>query len=192
MKLASFVAVTVVVAAFSAGPAAAQVGSGADAVRSDTRGLGVGVQFNAAGVASAGAGGTVPGAGLGLTLSYGMTDALSAFVRGSTGYRNSQLDVGARYRFGSPSAALRTYVEGGVTRFGSAAETAEHSTRSWGVGVTAGAGVEYFIAPRLAVDVGVSHTRGAFDDQPVELHGFGSNRDTFTSTRLQVGVTWRP
>lgn len=196
MKAASLAAVALVCAAFSAAPAAAQAASGADTVQSDTRGLGVGVQFNGTGVESAGAAGKVPGAGLGVTLSYGMTDALSVFARGSTGYRSSQLDVGARYRLGSPAASLRPYAEGAVTRFGSAGGApagapAVQSPRAWGVGVTVGAGVEYFISPRLALDLGVSHSRGAFDERPVEDGGAGF-RDTFTSSRLQLGVTWRP
>lgn len=190
MKAASFVAVTLVCAAFSAVPAAAQLGYGASPVRSDTRGLGIGLQLNGTGVESGSATGRVPGAGLGVTLSYGMTDALSVFARGSTGYRMSQVDLGARYRFGSPAGALRPYVEGAVTRLGAIRNTEETDQfrRSWGTGTTAAAGVEYHFSPKFAVDLGLAHTRGRYSAGPGD-EGF---RQKFTSDRVQMGFTWRP
>jgi opacity protein-like surface antigen len=190
MKAASFVAVTLVCAAFSAVPAAAQLGYGAGAVRSDTRGLGIGLQLNGTGVESGSASGRVPGAGLGVTLSYGMTDALSVFGRANTGYRMSQVDLGARYRFGSPTGALRPYVEGAVTRLGAVrnSEETDQSLRSWGTGTTVGAGVEYHFSRRFAVDLGVTHTRGRYSPAPGD-EGF---RQKFTSDRVQMGFTWRP
>lgn len=193
MKAASLVAATLVFAAVSAGPAAAQLGSGAGTVRSDTRGLGVGVQLNGTGISSQADDSRVSGGGLGLTVSYGMSDAVSAFARASYGYRSSQVDVGARYRFGSQAAALRPYVEGAVTRLGAirpAQEGGEQSLGSWGMGMTVGAGVEYYFSPRVALDVGLAHSRGRFSD-PVVLDE-GAFRDSFSSTRVQVGMTWRP
>jgi opacity protein-like surface antigen len=189
MKAASFVAVTLVCTAFSAVPAAAQLGSGAGTVRSDTRGLGIGFQLNGNGVESSDASQKVPGAGLGLTLSYGTSDALSVFARASTGYRMSQVDLGARYRFGSSAGALRPYVEAAVTRLGAIRDTEETDQfrRSWGTGTTVGAGVEYHFNRRFAVDLGVTHSRGRFSAGLDE--GF---REKFTSNRVQMGFTWRP
>jgi opacity protein-like surface antigen len=192
MKVPSLVAVTLACAAFSAAPAAAQPGS--DPVRSDTRGLGVGVQLNGGGVSShADDSRMAPGAGMGLTVSYGMSDALSVFGRANMGYRTSQLDVGARYRFGSAAGALRPYVEGAVTRLGAIRgpqDGSEQSLRSWGLGATVGAGVEYYFSPRFAVDVGLAHTRGRFSEPA--LPGEAAFGDKFSSTRVQLGVTWRP
>ena len=170
MKTASFVAVTLVCAAVSAVPANAQAVSGTSPVLSDTRGLGIGVQFNGMRVESGDASGMVPAAGLGLTLSYGMSDALSVFTRGNMGYRTSQLDVGARYRLGSPAGAVRPYVEAAVTRMGALHTTQERageSARLSGMGMTVGAGVEYHVGPRFAVDLGVSHTQGRFRETTV-------------------------
>lgn len=197
MKAASLVAAALVCAAFSAGPVAAQLGPGPGVVRSDTRGLGIGVQFNGTGVSSDGDGfRTVSGAGMGLTLSYGMSDALSVFGRGSYGYRTTQLDLGARYRFGGASGALRPYVEGAVTRLGTVRPPdpralSQTSFNAEGLGMTVGAGVEYFISPRLAVDLGLSHTRGRFSDGTIVGEGSGVV-EKFRSNRVQVGVTWRP
>jgi opacity protein-like surface antigen len=196
MKTASLVAVTLVCAAFSASPAAAQLGAGTNPVRSDTRGLGIGMQINRIGVESGDGSTRVPGAGLGLTLSYGMTDNVSLFGRANMGYRTSQLDVGARYRFASPSSALRPYLEAGVTRLGAISsgqpiEGPSESLRSWGLGATAGAGVEYHFSPRFAVDLGVTHTRGRFSEPRTPYEG-AAFAETFSSNRMQMGFTWRP
>lgn len=194
MKTASLVAVTLVCAAFSAGSAAAQLGLGTSSVRSDTRGLGIGMQINRIGQESGGSP-RLPGAGLGLTLSYGMTDNLSLFGRAATGYRTSQFDLGARYRFASPSSAVRPYVEAGVTRLGGILAApgiggSPPPPQSWGLGMTVGAGVEYHISPRFAVDLGVLHTQGrmvtpALPDGP-------HFREKLLSNRMQMGFTWRP
>lgn len=192
MKAASFVAVTLVCAAFSAVPAAAQLGSGASTIRSDTRGLGIGLQLNGTGVESGGATRTVPGAGLGLTLSYGVTDAVSVIARANTGYRASQVDLGARYRFASPAAALRPYLEAGVTRLAGIRATEESgSDHVVGMGTTVGAGVEYHFSPRFALDLGLAHSRGRYN-QAVLQDGGAAFSQKFTSNRVQVGFTWRP
>lgn len=191
MKTASLVAAILACAALSAGPAAAQLGGGAQPVRSDARGLGVGVQVNRTGLAEGG-GRTVLGAGAGLTVSYGTTDAVSLFARAGTGYRSSQLDLGVRYRFGSAAGALRPYLEGAVTTIAASRPVpnpadGEDSVRLWGVGGTVGAGVEYFVSPRLALDLGVTATAGRFQQNPAT-----NLRDGFISKRVQVGIHFRP
>jgi opacity protein-like surface antigen len=190
MKTASLVAATLACVAFSAGPAAAQPGTGTPVVRSDTRGLGVGVQVNRIGL-DQGRGSTVLGAGMGLTVSYGMTDAVSLFARAGTGYRSSHVDAGARYRFASAARALRPYVEAGVSVVGATrpfyGDDGVTSLRSRGVGATAGAGVEYYLNPRLALDLGVSYSAGRFAEN--EVTGL---RDGFITNRVQMGITFRP
>lgn len=191
MKKASLVAVTLACAALLAVPAAAQVVTGSPVVRSDTRGFGVGVQLDRIGLMF-GDGRTVLGAGLGVTASYGVSDALSLFARAGTGYRSSHLDAGARYRFGSAAGALRPYVEAGVTTVRATRdawypEDGQQSLRSRGLGVTAGAGVEYYISPRLALDAGVTLTGGRFEENPAT-----GLRDGFATSRVQVGIQFRP
>lgn len=191
MKAASLVAVTLACVALLARPADAQSGSGTGAVRSDTRGLGMGVQAGRTGF-NQGDGHTVLGAGLDLTASYGVSDALSVFARAGTGYRSSHLDAGVRYRFASPAAALRPYLEGGVTVVGATratpgAEYGEDFLRSRGLGATVGAGVEYYINPRLALDLGVSFSGGRFEKNPAT----GLN-DGFMTNRVQMGIQFRP
>jgi opacity protein-like surface antigen len=69
-------------------------------------------------------------------------------------------------------------------------EGAEQSLRSWGYGVTAGAGVEYHFSPRFAVDLGVTHTQGRITAPTPP--GEAVFRENFSSNRMQVGFTWRP
>lgn len=191
MKVRLFVAVALVSSSFAAAPAAAQPGSGG----SDAGGLTLGVSLSGGQIASdAVANQTVPRGGVGLTVGYGISERVAAFARGISGYQSTQVDLGARYRFGNPSRALRPYVEGAVTGISAHArpwvdEGGEqvHGTRSTGTGFTAGAGVEYFVSPRLGVDLGVTHSLGRFT-RPV-ASGFDKG---FSATRLHLGLTWRP
>jgi opacity protein-like surface antigen len=191
MKAASLVAATVACVALSTVPAAAQAGPGADPP--DTRGLSVGVHLNRTAVNFQFDSDDVPGAGGGVTVGYGLTNRLSAFARASTGYQSTQVDLGARYRFGSPNGVLRPYVEGAMTRIGASREGSgfTEAGSAWGTGATVGAGVEYFVSRNLAIDAGVVHTRGRFSEGTIPEGRFGVS-EKFISNRIQLGVTWRP
>ena len=185
MKLASLVAFA---ALCTAVPAAAQEGSPLD--RGSTRGLGLGVSFNQSKV---GLGRYSPGgAGVGLAASYGVNEALSFFVRGNYGYQNAQLGAGARYSFRGPGATLRPYLEIGGTHVRTREEsTVEQVVRSSGYAATAGAGVEYFITPKLALDVGIVHSEGRFTHTEVGGTAIDSNR-RLVSNGVNIGFRWRP
>jgi opacity protein-like surface antigen len=199
MQTASFVAGLLAFAAFSAVPAAAQaVRPAGDA--SDMRGFSLGVHLSGSRISTAGADERIaPGGGLGITVGYGINDRVQAFVRASSGYRNAQVDLGARYRFGTPGQALRPYAELAVSRIGVAGGEGSEGIgsdgqpfgpliRSTGYGLTAGAGVEYYISPRLGLDLGVVHTRGRFSLPEDRLERSRS----LAATRVHLGVTWRP
>jgi opacity protein-like surface antigen len=187
MKRISFVVLALASTALAAGSAGAQ--AGAPEIRSGTRGLMVGLDLNGSAIASNGsASGTPRGAGLGLSLGYGVSDAVSIFARADVAYRVAHVDVGARYSFAGPASRLRPYVEGAITRTGTSALAAPldgHATTSQGYGFTGGAGVAYFVTRRAALDLGVSHSRGRF------TAGALDGRD-FASTRLNIGVKWHP
>jgi opacity protein-like surface antigen len=196
MKTASFVAGLLALGAFSAVPAAAQAvrpaGEGGD-----LRGFSLGVHLSGSHIQTPGSDTRmVPGGGLGITLGYGINERIQAFVRTSSGYRNSQLDLGARYRFGRPGQALRPYAEVAVSRMGAirgasadaGSEPFNPLVRSTGYGLTAGAGVEYAISPRLGLDLGLVHTRGQLS-RPANMPELGKN---VAATRIHLGVTWRP
>lgn len=179
MKRLSLVVLAVASTAMAAGTAAAQAGG---IERSDTRGPVVGINLNGSTLGAERATfRDARGAGLGLSLGYGVSDALSFFVRGNLAYRSGHFDLGARYTFGGADAALRPYVEAAATRAG----TLQDDFRSDGTGATVGAGVEYFATRHVALDVGVAHSRGRF------TNGF-LDGDDFASTRLNVGIKWHP
>lgn len=184
MRFATLVAMGAVAAAFAAGSASAQAG----AEQSSTRGLGVGVSFNQSAMGVNAPSRANTGSGVGVTLGYGVNDNLSFFARTDYAYRSSHLDAGVRYSFGSARAALRPYAELAATRVGSAPSAA---LRRSGYGATAGVGVEYFFSRKLALDVGIVHSEGRYTSQQVEgkpLEGTGR----FTSSRLNIGLKWRP
>lgn len=185
MKLASLVAIATLCAAV---PAAAQEGSPLHAA--STRGLGVGVSLNESRVGIGGE--SLGGAGFGLAGSYGVSEALSFFLRGGYGYQNVQLGAGARYSFRGPGARLRPYLELGGTRVATREEsTLEAVVRSSGYAATAGAGVEYFITPKVALDVGFVHSEGRFTHTEIGGTPIDANR-RLVSNGLNIGFRWRP
>lgn len=195
MKKASFVAGLLAFAAFSAVPAAAQA-LRPDETGFDTRGFSLGVHLSGSHLQAPGSDTRMVPGGLGITLGYGINERVQAFVRASSGYRNAQVDLGARYRFGRPGQALRPYAELAVSRIGATGgpgaapggEPFGPPIRSIGYGLTAGAGAEYSISPRLGLDLGLVHTRG-YLNRPLEEQ---ASSGTFAATRIHLGVTWRP
>lgn len=193
MKRSMFAAA--MAAALAAGSAAAQSIRTPDLY--DTRGLSVGLHLNGGAIASDR--NDAAGAGGGLTLGYGVNDRLTLFLRGDVGYEMSQVDLGTRYRLGTPGSALRPYAEVAVSRVGTGmvrsdvgGEPFGDRLRVGGPALSAGAGVEYFFSRKLAVDVGLSHTRGRFTQGTLRDDEIQSGRPGFSTTRLNVGFTWRP
>lgn len=176
MMRLSLVVLALGTAALAAIPAAAQVGS-PDAT--DGPGLVVGVNVNATRVSS---GGHDTGGGVGLTLGYVVTPGLSLFARGGTAFRSSQVDLGARYSFGARSDRVRPYFEGALSRV----DYLRTADRVAGYGLTGATGIELRVTRGVALDLGVSSTYGQFE------RGIFPARADFTSTRLNLGVRWRP
>jgi opacity protein-like surface antigen len=195
MQKASFVAGLLALAAFSAVPGAAQAVRPTGEVF-DTRGFSLGMHLSNNRIDTPGTNRITPGGGLGITLGYGINERVQAFVRASSGYRNAQVDLGARYRFGRPGQALRPYAEVAVSRLNATRDTGGElrtepfgpSVHSVGYGLTAGAGMEYVIGPRLGLDLGLVHTRG-YLNRPLDDY---ASSGRFSATRVRLGVTWRP
>lgn len=184
MKRISLVVLALGSAVFAAGSAQAQLAQpGIGSGRSDTRGWAVGFNLSGGTIPDSPSGvGASSGLGLGVTAAYGVSDHVSLFARGHTAYRVGHWDLGARYGFGSPAATLRPYLEGAFTR----AATTSQGIRSAGNGFTGGAGVEYFVKPNLALDVGLVHSRGRFNENALVPNS------RFSTTRLNLGFRWHP
>jgi opacity protein-like surface antigen len=182
-KLGMLAALATLSTALAAGTAAAQTGP----VRSDTRGFGIGVNLHGSTVGSEGDTGTKASSGLGVSLGYGTSDALTFFVRTDYGYRSTHLDLGARYSFGAPTAALRPYAEAGLT----GSRTSRDALSATGFGVTGAVGVEYFVTPKLALDMGLGYSAGRWTN--VDFKGAEVNFDrNLSAPRVNFGIKWRP
>lgn len=197
-KPRSTLALALLAGALWAGSAAAQsVPADAPGSRSDLRGLLLGGSFSG-GVAGMGMQGeNTTSLGFGVTLGFGVSDRVTLFTRGDYAYRATYLDVGARYSFGGASSALRPYVEGALTgaatglRGGGFGDPGERGIRSTAAALTAGAGVEYFVAPNFALDLGLGYSRGRWIHTVPGEARIGESGD-FSTPRLNIGIRWRP
>lgn len=181
-KLGMLAALATLTTALAAG-AAAQTGP----IRSDTRGFGLGVNLHGSTIGAEGETGGKASSGLGLSLGYGTSEALTFFLRTDYGYRSTHLDLGARYSFGAPTAALRPYVEAGLT----GSRTSRDALSATGFGVTGSVGAEYFVTRKLALDVGLGYSAGRWTN--VDFKGAEVEFDrNLTAPRVNIGLKWRP
>jgi opacity protein-like surface antigen len=182
-KRGMLAALATLTTALAAGSAAAQTGQSA----SNTRGFGLGVNLHGSTVGSDGDTGTKASSGLGVSLGYGTSEALTFFLRTDYGYRSTHLDLGARYSFGAPAAALRPYVEAALT----GSRTRRTALSATGFGVTGGVGVEYFVTPKLALDAGLGYSAGRWIYVGSKGADVEFDRD-LTAPRVNLGIKWRP
>jgi opacity protein-like surface antigen len=152
------------------------------------------------------------GGGFGLAVGYGFNERAALYLNLDIAaieydedeadnpedtYGAVTADLGVRMNFGNESLKLRPYVNAAFSGF-AVVETVvaggeEYDAVLSGGGLTVGGGVQYFFTPSLAVDLGLQATQGAFtdvavDDEEEEL----PQGIAFTTSRLQLGVTWHP
>lgn len=156
------------------------------------------------------------GPGPGLVAGYGFGQHWSVYFAADDSWLNYDdgaeiddtrpvdlVDLGVRYSFGSDSSLIRPYVNVAFTGL------IEHydappgvnglvNGRGEGDGFTAGAGVQWFVSRRFAVDAAVQGTWANLDqfyvngDDELDADDFGFRETDVTATRLQLGVTWHP
>lgn len=186
--------------------AAAQMDAPAP-LRSKTAGFNVGVYLNGSAVkvedsdvVESGAGGTVH-------LGYGFTENVSLFLRvnaaaiesddvPSGSYAMAHVDMGARYSFLGSSTAWRPFVQAAFNGRAVSIDEEEAGTLdARGPGFSAGAGLEYFVTPRVAVEAGLSYSFGEFNEGRVnggDWVDFEDEAFEATSSRFDLGVSWHP
>ncbi len=153
------------------------------------------------------------GGGLGLALGYGFNDRIVLYFNLDAAaieydedageapdetYDAVTGDLGLRVNFGHEGMKLRPYLNAALTgvALAEAFETLpgdEVETILSGGGLTIGGGLQYFVSRRLALDVALQATQGAFtnvrvDDEDEDLE----TGIAFSASRLQLGVTWHP
>ncbi|HEY0024595.1 MAG TPA: outer membrane beta-barrel protein [Longimicrobium sp.] len=156
------------------------------------------------------------GTGFGFLLGYGFNERIALYlavdalqVRYDGGreieeldgeYVVGQLDIGLRYTFLGAGSALRPYVSAAIASTGVADEFADEEggepfvASAGGSGFSVGAGLQYFVSRRLAVELAVQESITSLsefekDGEAIDPAGAGSD---LTVARLKLGVTWHP
>ncbi|HEX6041406.1 outer membrane beta-barrel protein [Longimicrobium sp.] len=188
---------------------------GASAQASDNSGFMLNLHLAGNGITPLGEGTEAEtGGGGGLAIGYGFNDRIILYLNVDAAaveydedvtsapddtYDLVHGDLGVRVNFGHTGLKLRPYINAAFTGI-AAAETYELVGEDVdqiisGGGLTVGGGLQYFFSPKLALDLGLQATQGAFtqvtiDDEDEEL---GSEDVTaFTTSRVQLGVSWHP
>lgn len=155
---------------------------------------------------------TESGGGLGLALGYGFNDRIALYLNvdaAAIEYDDDRVDapdetfdavtadLGVRVNFGNEGMKLRPYINAAFTGVAAAEQYdvlgEDVDQVISGGGVTIGGGLQYFFSPKLALDLGLQATQGAFtqvaiDDEDEEF----DEGVAFTASRVQLGVTWHP
>jgi opacity protein-like surface antigen len=174
--------------------------------RSNTAGFHLGVFLNGSAVQVEDSDIVEKGGGGSLHLGYGPSQNVSVFMRANAAeiesddadgsYILAHFDIGARYSFASAAAALRPFVQGAFSgRAFSLDAGAAGTLEARGPGFTAGAGVEYFFNPQVALEAGLSYSFGEFNEGRLdggEWVDFEDEAFSATSSRIDVGISWHP
>lgn len=151
------------------------------------------------------------GGGVGVALGYGFTDRVALYlnvdgaqieydedadVEDDT-YTAVTADLGVRMNFGNEGMKLRPYINAAISGLVLAEEDEiageELEATISGGGLTVGGGVQYFFSPSLALDVALQATQGAFTDIAVNDEDEELDEGiAFTTSRIQLGLTWHP
>ena len=146
---------------------------------------------------------TESGGGFGLQLGYGFTRQLGLFIDLTGAALDEQralahVDFGLRYAFTGPTRRWVPMIEVALTARGLVEENTElpeggtAETSLAGGGLTFGAGVQYYVAPKWALGAALKWTGGEFDEYTVDDVTVGNLGIEATSTRFNFGITWFP
>lgn len=152
---------------------------------------------------------TETGFGAGITAGYGFNENVALFltldgakinVSEDEGVEDdvalAHLDLGLRYTFGNTSSALRPYVLGALSGVGVAFESPLGDVTYSGPAGTFGAGLQYYINPKLAIDGGIQASIGKLTSIELDGEEFDDEDEgenpSITTSRLQIGLTWHP
>jgi Outer membrane protein beta-barrel domain len=152
---------------------------------------------------------TKTGVGGGVTVGYGLSRILSAFVSADVAKQDANvvayggsfglahLQVGARASL--PLGSTVPYVTASYGVRNLAARITDHENddsqydfKLNGAMIGIGAGIERSIAPTLALDAGVDLGIGRFTHYDIDGDSGKLDVDGNTTMRLRLGMTWRP
>ena len=188
----------------AAAPAAAQLDP--IPLRSSTSGFNLGVFLNGSAIQAEDSDVVESGGGLGLHLGYGFSEAVSVFLRVDVAsirsedladdYAMAHADIGARFSFGQPTSQFRPFLQLALSGRAISWDTGpQGDLQARGGGVSAGAGLEYFVSPTLAIEGGLHLSHGDFSEGRLgdgDWVEFGNESFSATSSRLDLGISWHP
>ncbi|MDQ6612250.1 MAG: porin family protein [Gemmatimonadota bacterium] len=203
-------ALTVGFTAFSAmfadARAVAAQGAATMGGRSNTQGMVVGAHVGGTSLAFDGAKSETGGGG-GVLVGYGFNQQFMLYVgfdvakvkvnyttdAATSNSTLTNVDLGVRYSFANPARALVPYLDAAITgrRVSATALSVDRSTS--GPAFTGGAGVQYFVNSKVAVDANFQYTTGKFTK--TKIGGVSqdvTNASSSNSSRLNVGVRFYP
>jgi opacity protein-like surface antigen len=147
---------------------------------------------------------TESGGGFGVSLGYGFSRLVSAFltldfakidirdpeIEGN--YNLGQGDIGLRFSFRDQTQKAIPYAQAAFT--GRVAQTTIEGTdiEISGPAFTVGGGLNYYFQPKLALDIGLSYTYGNFDTIKIDGDEVPSDKFNAAGARFQFGLTWFP
>ena len=192
------------IAGFGATPLGAQSASAAG--RSNTAGMVVGAHAGAVNLGPDG-GSSNTGFGVGALIGYGFNKNVALYVGFDLGkvdlasnldnekrtYNLTHLDFGARYSFANQNRALVPYLGAVVSGRGLTATISGIDLKVTGLGFGGGGGIQYFVNPNVAIDLGLMYETGKFDKKKVNnIKTTLSDAGNSSSTRISVGVRYYP
>lgn len=174
------------------------------AQRSSTNGFNIGLHLNGSSITIEEFGfddETNSGGGGGLVLGYGFGERAALYLNfdgaainadEADEYTLGHGDLGVLLHFGSPYAALRPYVDLGLTGRVATFQTDIGDVNISGGALTVGGGLKYFFTPGLALDAALKLSFGQFTE--VELNGRTADIDDIDANtgRFNIGLVWYP
>ncbi|MEP6781157.1 MAG: outer membrane beta-barrel protein [Gemmatimonadaceae bacterium] len=189
---------------FSAGMLGAQ-GSSSARTAANTEGMVIGAQVGAA-MISPDQGSSKTGFGAGALIGYGFNKNFALLVGfdlakvdlsdGSSTVTNSNLthlDFSVRYSFANADRAWVPYLNVAASGRGLSNKISGVDASVTGLGYGGGGGVQYFVNPNVALDLGLLFETGKFDKYKLgSAKSTLSNAGSSSTTRISFGVRYYP
>ncbi len=143
------------------------------------------------------------GGGVGLTLGWGLTSVFTLYLGVDASeihpdddedhYTLASYDLGGRFSFGGGRRWAVPYLDVAFAGFDVVQDTEEGEVSASGTGMTLGGGMQWFIRRRLAIDASVKVSMGTLQELEVDGDVIEEELDEdILTTRLRIGVSWRP
>ncbi len=188
------------------------VNASAQEVKSKTTGFLLGLHLNGTAAQYEDGDEVESGGGLGFTLGYGFTPHFTLYMTADAGllefndwlwsgqYSLGHFDLGARYMFAGSAKTVVPYLDAALTgraiasqvEFALGGNNYIGNIDISGAGLSAGAGLEVFFNPRLALDIALKWSVGNFNSFRFEGRDLGLDDASATTTRFNIGLSWRP